>query len=60
MDDDSLDPRHRLADPRPLGSFSIDELQTYQQELRAELERVRTALETKQAEINSAHAIFKL
>jgi len=60
MEDEPLSPRRRLAEDKPLDTFSIEELRAYQDELTAELERVRAALETKQADIEGAHALFNL
>lgn len=59
MEDDDLQPRVRLAEGRPLESFSVEELRTYADRLNQELEQVRAMMNDKEQHRSGADSLFK-
>jgi len=59
MDSDDLEPRARLAPARALEALSVEELQSYEERLRQEIQAVHDAIQAKQADIAAAESIFK-
>ena len=59
MFDEELDPRTKKPKPRDLERMSIDELEEYTEDLKAEIERVADAIAKKKAHQNAASSIFK-
>jgi uncharacterized small protein (DUF1192 family) len=59
LTDDDLEPRNRPKKPKPLDSMSVDELNAYVADLKAEIDRVEAAIEAKQAHRRAMAALFK-
>lgn len=59
MDLEDLEPRKTKPQPRNLDPLSVDELNTYIQELEAEIARVKAEIDKKQAHLSAASAFFK-
>lgn len=59
MDDDELQPRARLAQARPLETFSVEELRAYETALTQELEQVRAVMREKESHLTGADKLFK-
>ena len=51
-------PREREWSPRELDDLSVEALQAYVAQLEAELERVRLAIEARQAHLSRAESLF--
>jgi len=60
MDDEELQPRARLAQARPLETFSVEELRAYETALTRELEQVRAVMREKESHLSGADKLFKL
>lgn len=60
MEDDELQPRARLAEEKPLETYSVDELKAYEALLLRELENVRATIEQKQDHLSGADSLFRL
>ena len=59
MDIEELEPKKQKPQPRNLDVLSIEELDNYIQEMRAEIKRVEEKITAKKAHINSASGLFK-
>ena len=59
MDIEELEPRKQKPQPRNLDVLSIEELNAYIEEMRAEITRVEEKIAAKKAHINAAAGIFK-
>ncbi|HEX6121478.1 MAG TPA: DUF1192 domain-containing protein [Dongiaceae bacterium] len=59
MDPEELEPRKQKPQPRNLDVLSIEELNAYIEEMRAEIRRVEEKIAAKKAHINAAAGIFK-
>ena len=59
MDSDDLEPRARLAPARALETLSVEELRSYEERLRREIQAVQDAIQAKQADIAAAESVFK-
>jgi uncharacterized small protein (DUF1192 family) len=59
MDIEELEPKKQKPQPRNLDVLSIEELNTYIEEMRAEIRRVEEKIAAKKAHINAAASIFK-
>jgi len=59
MDLEELEPRKQKPQPRNLDVLSIEELNAYIEEMRAEILRVEEKIAAKKAHINAAAGIFK-
>jgi uncharacterized small protein (DUF1192 family) len=59
MDLEELEPRKQKPQPRNLDVLSIEELDAYIEEMRAEIRRVEEKIAAKKAHINAAAGIFK-
>jgi uncharacterized small protein (DUF1192 family) len=59
MDLEDLEPRKQKPQPRNLDVLSIEELNAYIEEMRAEIRRVEEKIAAKKAHINAAAGIFK-
>jgi uncharacterized small protein (DUF1192 family) len=59
MDEEELEPRRKLAQPRDLTLMGIEELETYIAELEAEIARVRAEVTAKLGQRRGAEALFK-
>jgi uncharacterized small protein (DUF1192 family) len=59
MDTEDLEPRKQKPQPRNLDVLSIEELNAYIEEMRAEIRRVEEKIAAKKAHINAAAGIFK-
>ena len=59
MDIKELEPRKQKPQPRNLDVLSIEELNAYIEEMRAEISRVEEKIVAKKAHINAAAGIFK-
>lgn len=59
MFDDDLDPKTKKPKPRNLDPMSIEELEEYTEDLKAEIERVATEIAKKKAHKDAAASIFK-
>lgn len=60
MEDDELQPRARLAEAKPLETYSVEELEAYESALEQELREVRTTLESKKQYLSGAQSLFRL
>ena len=60
MEEDALQPRARLAEEKPLETYSVDELRAYEARLLRELENVRAMIEQKQNHLSGAQSLFRL
>jgi uncharacterized small protein (DUF1192 family) len=59
MDLEELEPKKQKPQPRNLDVLSIEELNTYIEEMQAEIKRVEEKIATKKAHINAAAGLFK-
>lgn len=59
MDLDELEPRKQKPKPRNLDVLSIEELNDYIEEMRAEIKRVEEKIAAKKAHMSAAADIFK-
>ncbi len=59
LTDDDLEPRKRAGRPRVLDAMSVDELNGYVTDLKAEITRVEAAIEAKRAHMAAMSALFK-
>lgn len=59
MFDDDLDPRTKKRKPRPLDNMSVQELEEYIAELKAEITRVEADIEKKKAHKDAISSLFK-
>jgi len=59
MDIEELEPKKQKPQPRNLDVLSIEELNAYIEEMRAEIRRVEEKIAAKKAHINAAAGIFK-
>jgi uncharacterized small protein (DUF1192 family) len=59
MDIEDLEPRKQKPQLRNLDVLSIEELNAYIEEMRAEIGRVEEKIAAKKAHINAAAGIFK-
>lgn len=59
MDTDDLEPKRPVNKPKDLEELSIEALGEYVVELKAEIERVKAAIELKQAAKSGAEGFFK-
>ena len=59
MDIEELEPKKQKPQPRNLDVLSIEELNTYIEEMRTEIKRVEEKIAAKKAHINAAAGIFK-
>ncbi len=59
MDPEELEPRKQKPQPRNLDTLSIEELDAYIEEMRAEIRRVEEKIAAKKAHINAAAGLFK-
>lgn len=59
MDPEELEPRKQKPQPRNLDVLSIEELNTYIEEMRAEIKRVEEKIAAKKAHIDAAAGLFK-
>ena len=57
--DDDLEPKNRPKKPRPLDAMSVEDLEAYVAELKAEILRVEAAIAAKSAHRAAADAFFK-
>lgn len=59
MDPEELEPRKQKPQLRNLDVLSIEELNAYIEEMRAEIRRVEEKIAAKKAHINAASGLFK-
>jgi uncharacterized small protein (DUF1192 family) len=59
MDIEELEPKKQKPQPRNLDVLSIEELNTYIDEMRTEIKRVEEKIAAKKAHINAAAGLFK-
>ncbi len=59
MDIEELEPKTQKPQPRNLDVLSIEELNTYIDEMRTEIKRVEEKIAAKKAHINAAAGLFK-
>ena len=59
MFDDELDPKTKKPKPRDLERMSVEELDEYTEDLKAEIERVAQEVAKKKAHKDAAASIFK-
>jgi uncharacterized small protein (DUF1192 family) len=59
VDIEELEPRKQKPQPRNLDVLSIEELDAYIEEMRAEIRRVEEKIAAKKAHISAAAGIFK-
>ena len=59
MDIEELEPKKQKPQPRNLDVLSIEELNDYVEEMRAEIKRVEEKIAAKRAHINAAAGLFK-
>ena len=59
MDLEELEPKKQKPQPRNLDVLSIEELDNYIEEMRAEIKRVEEKIAAKKAHINAAAGLFK-
>ena len=59
MDIEELEPKKQKPQPRNLDVLSIEELDNYIEEMRAEIKRVEEKIVAKKAHINAASGLFK-
>ncbi len=59
MDIDDLEPRKQPAKPKDLSAFSIEDLRSYIDLLKAEISRAEAAIAQKSAQKDAASSIFK-
>ena len=59
MDPEELEPRKQKPQLRNLDVLSVEELDAYIEEMRAEIRRVEEKIAAKKAHINAAAGLFK-
>jgi uncharacterized small protein (DUF1192 family) len=59
MDIEELEPKKQKPQLRNLDVLSIEELNTYVEEMRTEIKRVEEKIAAKKAHINAAAGLFK-
>ncbi len=59
MDLEDLEPRNKKPKPKDLDALGVDELETYIEELEAEIARVKEKLAAKRAYLSGAGSLFK-
>ena len=59
MDIDDLEPRKQPSKPKDLSAFSIEDLRSYVELLKAEISRAEATIAQKSAQMSAASAIFK-
>ena len=59
MDIEELEPQKKKPQPRNLDVLSIEELNDYIDEMKAEIHRVEEKIAAKKAHINAAAGFFK-
>jgi uncharacterized small protein (DUF1192 family) len=59
MDTDDLDPRPRMAVPRPLDAMSVEELEAHIRALEGEIARARKEVAARLARRSAADAFFR-
>lgn len=59
MFDDDLDPKTKKPKVRDLSTMSVDELEEYITDMKAEIERVEQEIAKKKAHAEAASSIFK-
>ena len=59
MDPEELEPRKKPPTPPDLDRMSIEELKDYIASMEAEIARVKSKIEAKQAHLAGAAALFK-
>lgn len=59
MFDDDLDPKTKKPKVRDLSIMSVDELEEYISDMKAEIERVEQEIAKKKAHAEAASSIFK-
>jgi uncharacterized small protein (DUF1192 family) len=59
MDLEELEPRKQKPQPRNLDVLSIEELNAYIEEMRAEIRRVEEKIAAKKAHMSAAAGLFK-
>ena len=59
MDIDDLEPRKQPSKPKDLSAFSIEDLRSYVDLLKAEIARAEATIAKKSAQLDAASSIFK-
>ena len=59
MDIEELEPQKKKPTPRNLDVLSVEELNNYIDEMKAEIRRVEEKIAAKKAHINAAAGLFK-
>jgi uncharacterized small protein (DUF1192 family) len=59
MDIDDLEPRKQPSKPKDLSVFSIEDLRSYVDLLKAEISRAEAMIAKKSAQLDAASSIFK-
>ena len=59
MDIEDLEPRKKSVPPKNLDTLSIEELNSYIAELRAEIERTQAKIAAKEAHLAGAASLFR-
>jgi uncharacterized small protein (DUF1192 family) len=59
MDIDDLEPRKQPSKPKDLSAFSIEDLRSYVDLLKAEISRAEATIAKKSAQLDAASSIFK-
>ena len=59
MDADDLEPRKAKPKPKNLDPMSVEDLQEYIEELKAEIRRVEENMAKKKAHLSAAASLFK-
>jgi uncharacterized small protein (DUF1192 family) len=60
MHDDDLDPRNPVRKPKSLDNYSLDELASYIDILKAEISRVENEIVKKKSHRNAISGLFKI
>ena len=59
MFDEDLEPRKQKSAPKNLENMSVDELEEYIEELKAEIVRVEDDIDKKKGSLAAADSVFK-
>ncbi|MBM85917.1 MAG: DUF1192 domain-containing protein [Rhodospirillaceae bacterium] len=59
MDIEDLEPRNKLAKPKDLSSWNIEDLETYIIRMEDEIARARAMIQEKKGVNSAADALFK-
>ena len=59
MDIEDLEPRNKLAKPKDLSSWNIEDLETYIIRMEDEITRARAMIQEKKGVNSAADALFK-